>query len=1745
MGRKRKWSDEMKDNLKKCRTKAIKLQSEMRKKGQKISYLNIVQLEFTKIYPQLTYPIHVLQAQLFQIDKAENAKDQNSSQIDLRTYWTDKKICDLKIVKELATARGPFAHDEILQHEWNALHPNSPMSLKALKLACQRLPVSDNNEPVEIVNQETVNVEMNNQETVNIPHYHPQLYKSYEAHIKHTNKDIFDAVCYRCGYLLYDSVSKGHKFQVAKDHPHEKAPITSLFEGKITLPFETKGGFYWYACSLCAKRTDLTPYATSTTTKTDYVPPQLTSLNKYEKSQIALLTLFSHTAKKAHYYNRTWEHKLGESNLTSKLIKHYHGMYSAYLNKEVPNYSKSSSTKICQALRWLKQNNDLYKQFLANAETLYKNYPVLPDGNAIVDRKGQQVETQLEKEEEALLMPVETPCDMPHIEADKDSAGTQHPITKSLKWDKMPNPTYVDPHLEAKGWPHLFPYGCGSWYPGSPLAPSEYVKMRLLNVHNRWRMDPTWSFFWFDRQTKAQLCHQSRIRRMNKATSTNPTAKELRDEASSESVNPYDRYGTDVTRSITGSKSYWSSKLLDLLAMTREFGQPTFFFTLTQNDNWPEIQNLVKHGLKTEEYTRLDKTGHDISPLGESCVNFSTEIIIAFYSRFKKFREMFLTNSGPVGMVNQMWWRAEYQARGAIHIHGVLWCSNVPAQAVTAEMPRAADSDDFTTMCRNLVKKHQTHHCVPKRCFKGPKDKTLTKCKYGFPFELHDKDEPDEAKLRFLYKRRHEEDASIVPYNLEMLLFWQGHLNMQFVTKHGWEIYLSKYISKAEPSMDIQLKPESTAPERFLRTRIIVCLEADTILLGKQLSHSTCKVVFLPTQLNPTISILKRKEHLPSDDDSTDIFYANLWEKYLDRPDTLKDVLYPDMMKKYTYNVNDGRKNTLTDKKGRKVALRQHEVVVRWCFFLPHSDRQEQHYEQKLMLNLPLTSHDVKNIISPTNKTKTYLEECALRGLLNKEQDAMLALQNAGKQGWDLTKLKELAEEMIKNKWLDEISATTFLKEIEELRPDIEKMLQYVDAQEEEGQLGDLDINSNKEGENLETIVSSLSPSQLQTYQSLEKLMNSSLQILACICGPAGTGKSFVLKALTTCAKQQQSMNIVKLATTGAAAHLIGGSTVHSFFKLSITQECFLERGTAEFLAVQTADFIAIDEFSMLENSLFTKIEQICRETATKNLQLKPFGGKNIVLLGDPLQLPAIHSSVYSNPMFTTFNFYILKEVQRQDNPTFQNILSKVRVGMCDDQVHKILKSRVCSPPTSASELQDSSIIVSTIAERDAWNDKIIETMNKPLTSFHAVDTDGDGGELPQSEKDRLRLFHRERYPDELKLCETCRVILLKNIDIKNGWVNGTLAIVMSMFKDIIIIKSLSTGKLLPVARATQRLEFKAATSKILRHQFPLSLGWALTCHKIQGQTLHKAFIELNDKFFASGQAYVALSRVKTLEGLQLLSFDPKAIILGNYEKKVWEAMQNRTLPWPIQPSRETEKNKENIEENKQPKNKQEKTNNVPQQNKEPKVTGKNNSNTPQNHNHLQTPVRNVDVEITHIDEAPPMQFDPVDSAWQIERTSIFNFNVDRPLPITIPTRVSVTHPPLQTITIAGDGNCFFRCISWLLTGNQNYHSFLRFLVVKYIQENINLLHGQYVDSLDYVRTSRMHIQGTFATEVEIFATASLLNTTIHTFSPYGPHSNRWQRHSPIPRAPSIFPTATQSIYLNNTHEHFEVVTKI
>lgn len=227
-------------------------------------------------------------------------------------------------------------------------------------------------------------------------------------------------------------------------------------------------------------------------------------------------------------------------------------------------------------------------------------------------------------------------------------------------------------------------------------------------------------------------------------------------------------------------------------------------------------------------------------------------------------------------------------------------------------------------------------------------------------------------------------------------------------------------------------------------------------LLAFNVCRSSRSVSYLPTTIKPDYGFLKRKEHLPEDPSSTDVFYDNLFEKYLDRPDELQDVLYPDYVRRYIIGSSKGKtipqdcvastsdhqsardeddnsssdddeqtvvssfsncketrkhqrtkgdksleapskrsRNTsgqargmssrqngkqLIDKKRRTIKMRKagKQAIPCWQFFIPTGEQQEKFYEQKLLLNLPLTREEVPSIFLDNNSSKTFLEECAI-----------------------------------------------------------------------------------------------------------------------------------------------------------------------------------------------------------------------------------------------------------------------------------------------------------------------------------------------------------------------------------------------------------------------------------------------------------------------------------------------------------------------------------------------------------------------------------------------------------------------------------------------------------------------------------------------------------------------------------------------------------------------------------------------
>ena len=413
----------------------------------------------------------------------------------------------------------------------------------------------------------------------------------------------------------------------------------------------------------------------------------------------------------------------------------------------------------------------------------------------------------------------------------------------------------------------------------------------------------------------------------------------------------------------------------------------------------------------------------------------------------------------------------------------------------------------------------------------------------------------------------------------------------------------------------------------------------------------------------------------------------------------------------------------------------------------------------------------------------------------------------------------------------------------------------------------------------------SFTDSQCRAFKWINSQIDEHRQVQAAIIGPAGTGKSYLLQALIQ-KMRSQCLVVCKLAPSGVAAHLIGGTTIHNFFCLDLDLNSSLENGTFQTTRLRKTDVIVIDEFSMLDFYLLRTIEGLCRKFAKHGSSRHSWGGRHVILLGDPAQLPAVSGvDIFGTYLWHNFMVLLLREIKRATDPTLSSVLTKIREGICDDHVHKILKSRLQEQDVHHVDLDKTVIICSTRDECAKINDQCLQKITGPICEYEANDSDNHGNGLRAADHQRIQ-HHRERLPDKLQLKVGAQVILRRNMDIDTGWVNGTLAVATALHQNCVVIQKMSNpSQQIPVPRFRQRIEINGASYSILRHQFPLQLAYAVTVHRIQGLTVQKAIVCLNSSFFASGQAYVALSCVRKLDDMILWDFCPSAIHLLQFYK--------------------------------------------------------------------------------------------------------------------------------------------------------------------------------------------------------------------------------------------------------------------
>ncbi len=379
--------------------------------------------------------------------------------------------------------------------------------------------------------------------------------------------------------------------------------------------------------------------------------------------------------------------------------------------------------------------------------------------------------------------------------------------------------------------------------------------------------------------------------------------------------------------------------------------------------------------------------------------------------------------------------------------------------------------------------------------------------------------------------------------------------------------------------------------------------------------------------------------------------------------------------------------------------------------------------------------------------------------------------------------------------------------------------------------------------------------------------------------GRAGTGKSTLLKHF----RDTTSKNIAVVAPTGVAAVNIQGQTIHSFFRFSIgvTLDSIKKKSAGARKIFENLDTLVVDEISMVRADLFDCMDRFLRLNGP-NPDM-PFGGIQLVLVGDMCQLPPvvppeereIFEDFYEGPYF--FNAMCFREsslqkielrtVHRQTDPAFIGLLDAVRDGEVSERQLAAINERVNGYPLD--DLPEFCVLLTTrndMAHR--YNDeKILRIEGKAKIFVGEVE-----GEFPESAFPTTK---------EITLKVGAQVMLLNNDPVKR-WINGDIGRIVGFGEDEendAIQIQLASGKDVKVGRVTwnkHRYAFNRGLRRIETEvvgsytQIPLRLSWAVTIHKAQGKTFDQVAIDFGNGTFTSGQAYVALSRCRSLGGISL-----------------------------------------------------------------------------------------------------------------------------------------------------------------------------------------------------------------------------------------------------------------------------------
>lgn len=412
--------------------------------------------------------------------------------------------------------------------------------------------------------------------------------------------------------------------------------------------------------------------------------------------------------------------------------------------------------------------------------------------------------------------------------------------------------------------------------------------------------------------------------------------------------------------------------------------------------------------------------------------------------------------------------------------------------------------------------------------------------------------------------------------------------------------------------------------------------------------------------------------------------------------------------------------------------------------------------------------------------------------------------------------------------------------------------------------------------------------------------------------GYAGTGKSYILNKL----KEKLKKKLTITSTTGIAAVNVKGQTLHSWAGVGLCKNPIyktvekIRQRTSTLKQILNCKILAIDEISMLNIETFEYVDEVLKIIRES---VEPFGGIQVLFIGDFYQLPPVEGvnevngvNIRNNQEYSLFDDdtfpepqrrycfdshiwedfklknVVLKQNYRQSETKFIKALSDMRTNCLDEDDIELLKTRETNLDTFETNMLH---IFSTNFEADRYNMAKFNMIDEPVKIFEAEDGVYRGTKpvysgFTENENYVLDIFGKNCRADKsLTLKLGAKVMLLVNMDFNRGLINGSCGMIQSFNGSTVTIK-FDNGEVADIPK--HKFEYYYHDKLYAeRTQFPLKLAYGITIHKSQGMTLDKLVVDCS-RIFERGQAYVAMSRVKTLEGLYLRNFSKDKVMVDS-----------------------------------------------------------------------------------------------------------------------------------------------------------------------------------------------------------------------------------------------------------------------